>query len=219
MLYIDDNPADVQLPSAVDLAITETEPGLRGNTASGGGTKPAMLETGAQINVPLFVNIGDRVRVDTRSGDYVPVPDAASALMARRTEQRRAAIWALYQSDLLERPLDETFPRDVHAFTRVLATEVKEHQPELDATDHAVRERLVAGADRAARALDPARRAARDDCAPSCFPARSRSRLRARSTRRSRPPRSSAAPMRPGSSTASLPRRCVTTRSVQSAGA
>jgi len=53
--------------------------------------------------------------------------------MARRTDQRRAAIWALYQSDLLERPLDETFSRDVHGFTRVLATEVKEHQPELDA--------------------------------------------------------------------------------------
>ena len=71
VLYIDDNPADVQLPSAVDLAISETEPGLRGDTASGGGTKPATLETGAQINVPLFVNIGDVVRVDTRSGDYV----------------------------------------------------------------------------------------------------------------------------------------------------
>lgn len=53
--------------------------------------------------------------------------------MARRTEQRRAAIWALYQSDLLARPLDETFPRDVHDFTRVLAREVKAHQPELDA--------------------------------------------------------------------------------------
>ncbi|HWE58766.1 MAG TPA: transcription antitermination protein NusB [Solirubrobacteraceae bacterium] len=53
--------------------------------------------------------------------------------MARRTEQRRAAIWALYQSDLLERPIDDTFPRDAHNFTRVLATEVKEHQPELDA--------------------------------------------------------------------------------------
>jgi N utilization substance protein B len=53
--------------------------------------------------------------------------------MARRTDQRRAAIWALYQSDLLERPLTETFPRDAHAFTRVLAAEVKEHQPELDA--------------------------------------------------------------------------------------
>jgi elongation factor P len=71
VLYIDDSPTDVQLPSAVDLAITETEPGLRGNTASGGGTKPAVLETGAQILVPLFVNIGDKVRVDTRSGDYV----------------------------------------------------------------------------------------------------------------------------------------------------
>jgi elongation factor P len=71
LLYIDDDPADVQLPSAVDLAVAETEPGLRGNTASGGGTKPAVLETGTQIQVPLFVNIGDKVRVDTRSGDYV----------------------------------------------------------------------------------------------------------------------------------------------------
>jgi elongation factor P len=71
VLYIDGSPADVQLPSAVDLAVSETEPGLRGNTASGGGTKPATLETGAQINVPLFVNIGDLVRVDTRSGAYV----------------------------------------------------------------------------------------------------------------------------------------------------
>jgi elongation factor P len=71
VLYIDDNPSDVQLPSAVDLEITETEPGVRGNTASGGGTKPATLETGAQVLVPLFVNIGDKVRVDTRSGDYV----------------------------------------------------------------------------------------------------------------------------------------------------
>ncbi len=71
VLYIDGNPADVQLPSAVDLEVAETEPGLRGNTASGGGTKPATLETGAQILVPLFVNIGDVVRVDTRSGAYV----------------------------------------------------------------------------------------------------------------------------------------------------
>jgi elongation factor P len=71
VLYIDDQPADVQLPSAMDLAVAETEPGLRGDTASGGGTKPAVLETGARIQVPLFVNIGDRVRVDTRSGEYV----------------------------------------------------------------------------------------------------------------------------------------------------
>jgi elongation factor P len=71
LLSIDGEPADIQLPSAVDLAVAETEPGLRGDTASGGGTKPATLETGARIHVPLFVNIGDKVRVDTRTGDYV----------------------------------------------------------------------------------------------------------------------------------------------------
>jgi elongation factor P len=71
VLFIDDEAADLQLPSAVDLEVTETEPGLRGDTASGGGTKPATLETGAQVQVPLFVNVGDRVRVDTRTGDYV----------------------------------------------------------------------------------------------------------------------------------------------------
>jgi elongation factor P len=71
LLYIDQEPADVQLPSAIDLAVKETEPGVRGDTASGGGTKPAVLETGARIQVPLFIDIGDVVRVDTRSGDYV----------------------------------------------------------------------------------------------------------------------------------------------------
>jgi transcription antitermination protein NusB len=52
--------------------------------------------------------------------------------MARRTEQRRAAVWALYQSDLLGRPLGETLPRDVHMFTLALAEQAREHQPELD---------------------------------------------------------------------------------------
>jgi elongation factor P len=71
VLFIDDQPVDLQLPSAVDLEVRETEPGVRGDTASGGGTKSAVLETGAEVSVPLFVNIGDRIRVDTRSGDYV----------------------------------------------------------------------------------------------------------------------------------------------------
>jgi elongation factor P len=71
VLYIDDQPADLQLPSATDLAVAETEPGLRGDTASGGGSKPAVLETGARIQVPLFIDVGDMVRVDTRSGAYV----------------------------------------------------------------------------------------------------------------------------------------------------
>jgi elongation factor P len=71
LLYIDGQPADVQLPSATDLEVAQTDPGLRGDTASGGGTKPAVLETGARIQVPLFVDVGDVVRVDTRSGEYV----------------------------------------------------------------------------------------------------------------------------------------------------
>ncbi len=71
MLYIDDQPADIQLPASVELEVTETEPGVRGDTASGGGTKAATLETGATVSVPLFVNIGDRVKVDTRSGSYM----------------------------------------------------------------------------------------------------------------------------------------------------
>ncbi len=71
MLYIDDEPADVQLAASVELEVTATEPGMRGDTASGGGTKPATLETGTTVSVPLFVNIGDRVKVDTRSGSYM----------------------------------------------------------------------------------------------------------------------------------------------------
>ena len=71
LLYVDERPTDVQLPSAVELAVSETEPGVKGDTASGGGDKPATLESGVTVRVPLFVNTGDRVRVDTRSGEYV----------------------------------------------------------------------------------------------------------------------------------------------------
>ena len=71
LLYVDERPSDVQVPSAVELAVMETEPGVKGDTASGGGDKPATLESGVVVRVPLFVNVGDRVRVDTRSGDYV----------------------------------------------------------------------------------------------------------------------------------------------------
>src|ERR687884_570463 len=66
LLFIDD-----QLAASVELEVTHTEPGVKGDTASGGGNKPATLETGAVVNVPLFVNIGDRIKVDTRSGSYM----------------------------------------------------------------------------------------------------------------------------------------------------
>jgi elongation factor P len=71
VLFIDGNPSDLQLPASVELEVTQTEPGLRGDTASGGGNKPATLETGATISVPLFVDVGQRVKVDTRSGAYM----------------------------------------------------------------------------------------------------------------------------------------------------
>jgi elongation factor P len=71
LLYVDESPSDVQVPSAVELTVSETQPGVKGDTASGGGDKPATLESGVVVRVPLFVNEGDRVRVDTRSGEYV----------------------------------------------------------------------------------------------------------------------------------------------------
>jgi elongation factor P len=71
VLFVDERPTGIQVPSAVELAVTKTDPGVRGDTASGGGTKPATLESGVAIHVPLFVNEGDVVRVDTRSGEYV----------------------------------------------------------------------------------------------------------------------------------------------------
>jgi len=60
----------VEPPLFVELEITDTEPGFKGDTATG-ATKPAIVETGAQINVPLFVNIGDKVKIDTRSEEYL----------------------------------------------------------------------------------------------------------------------------------------------------
>ena len=60
----------VEAPLFVELEITDTEPGFKGDTATG-ATKPATLETGAQINVPLFVNQGDRVKIDSRTGEYL----------------------------------------------------------------------------------------------------------------------------------------------------
>ena len=60
----------VEIPASVELAITETEPGIQGDRVSG-ARKPATLETGKVVQVPLFINIGDRVKVDTRTGDYI----------------------------------------------------------------------------------------------------------------------------------------------------
>ena len=60
----------VEVPNFVDLVVTETEPGFAGNTATN-ALKPATVETGAQVNVPLFIEIGDKIQIDTRTGEYL----------------------------------------------------------------------------------------------------------------------------------------------------
>jgi elongation factor P len=70
MLTVDGKPAGLQLPASVELTVTETVPGVRGDTVSN-VTKPATLETGAVVQVPLFVNTGDRVKVDPRDRRYI----------------------------------------------------------------------------------------------------------------------------------------------------
>ena len=71
VMFVDERPTDVQVASAVEMKVTKTQPGVKGDTASGGGNKPATLESGVTVQVPLFVEEGDTVRVDTRSGEYV----------------------------------------------------------------------------------------------------------------------------------------------------
>ena len=70
ILLYNGQPLNLELPNSVDLAITDTPPGVKGDTAQG-GTKPATLETGLVVQVPLFVNNGEKVKVDTRTGQYL----------------------------------------------------------------------------------------------------------------------------------------------------
>ena len=70
ILSVNGKPSSLQLPASVELAVVETEPGIKGDTVSN-VTKPATLETGAVVNVPLFVNVGDRLKVDPREGRYI----------------------------------------------------------------------------------------------------------------------------------------------------
>jgi elongation factor P len=71
VLFVDEQPSDVQVGGAIEMKVTQTDPGLKGDTASGGGTKPATLESGVTVQVPLFIEEGEAVRVDTRTGEYI----------------------------------------------------------------------------------------------------------------------------------------------------
>ncbi len=71
LFFFNDNPINIELPAKVELKITSTTEGVKGDTAQGRVTKPAILETGAEISVPLFVKEGDMIRINTETGDYV----------------------------------------------------------------------------------------------------------------------------------------------------
>ena len=70
ILYFNERPISIDLPNFVSLKVTETDPGLKGDTATG-GSKKAIMETGLQVNVPLFINEGELLKIDTRTGEYV----------------------------------------------------------------------------------------------------------------------------------------------------
>jgi elongation factor P len=71
VLFVDEQPSDVQVAGSIEMKVAQTDPGLKGDTASGGGSKPATLESGAVVQVPLFIEEGETIRVDTRSGEYM----------------------------------------------------------------------------------------------------------------------------------------------------
>jgi len=71
VLFVDERASDVQVPSAIEMKVTQTEPGVKGDTASGGGNKQATLESGVTVQVPLFIGEGEVIRVDTRTAEYV----------------------------------------------------------------------------------------------------------------------------------------------------
>ena len=71
VLFVDERPSDVQVAGAIEMKVTQTDPGVKGDTASGGGNKPATLESGVVVQVPLFIDEGETIRVDTDSGKYI----------------------------------------------------------------------------------------------------------------------------------------------------
>ena len=70
VVYHNDRPISIELPIFIEASVVETEPGIKGDTV-GTSFKPAKIETGARVQVPLFINDGDRIKIDTRTGEYI----------------------------------------------------------------------------------------------------------------------------------------------------
>ncbi|HEX2708381.1 MAG TPA: elongation factor P [Solirubrobacterales bacterium] len=71
VLFVDEKPSGIQVPSAIEMKVERADPGLKGDTVSGNAYKPATLESGVTVQVPLFIEEGETIRVDTRSGEYL----------------------------------------------------------------------------------------------------------------------------------------------------
>ena len=71
ILFVDESPSEVAVASSIEAKVVKTEPGLKGDTASGGGTKPATLESGVEVQVPLFINEGEVIKVNTETAEYM----------------------------------------------------------------------------------------------------------------------------------------------------
>ena len=126
----------VEIPVAVELTIAETEPGVQGDRVSG-ARKPATLETGKVVQVPLFVEVGDKIRVDTRSGDYITASDGCAVIQRpdERSDARERALYLLYEAHSKGISPADTIDLQVvepDALTQELVRGVDEHLAALD---------------------------------------------------------------------------------------
>ena len=138
VLFVDERPSDVQVASAIDMKVTQTEPGVKGDTASGGGSKPATLESGVTVQVPLFIEEGEsdpgrhsqrRVRLARLSGRQLPKRENRRPC-AGQTNAATPSSPATSATSPVARSTSWSPTRA--RFTRELAAGVEAHREELD---------------------------------------------------------------------------------------
>ncbi len=123
----------IELPASVELEVTYTEPGLQGDRSTG-GTKPATVETGATVAVPLFIITGEKIKVDTRDSSYL---GRVSTSMSARSKARKRALDLIYASEMRNRSALEALEEQaedgpVNEYTVELVHGVTEHRDRLD---------------------------------------------------------------------------------------
>jgi len=134
--FYNDEIVGVDLPASVELEVTETEPGMQGDRVSG-ALKPATLETGVQINVPLFVSQGDRIKVDTRTGEYLTRVWVVVIQENNRRIERERVLSLLYEAEMKDCDVSqiiESLPVKPESFVSETASKVSASRSELDSS-------------------------------------------------------------------------------------